>query len=135
MWMKMFENYMLVMDAAGENRSGAQKRAGLLHCLGTGGQCIFYTLPNTGTTYASAVIVVETHFAPKVNAVAEQHCFRQRAQGLDETIVQYDAALCELGDRTDEMLNQVVEKASNLRIHERLLLEPNLTLEKAIAIG
>uniref|UniRef100_H2ZS10 Retrotransposon gag domain-containing protein n=1 Tax=Latimeria chalumnae TaxID=7897 RepID=H2ZS10_LATCH len=141
-WKKMFENYMLVIDIAGENWPEAWKHVVLLHCLGTEGQHIFYTLPNRGTTCASAVSALETHFALKVNMVAERHRFRQCAQGLDETIVQYVAALRELvspydfGDKTDVMLrDQIVEKASNSQICERLLLEPNLTLEKSIAIG
>uniref|UniRef100_A0AAZ1XLQ6 Uncharacterized protein n=1 Tax=Oreochromis aureus TaxID=47969 RepID=A0AAZ1XLQ6_OREAU len=38
--------------------------ATLLHCLGTEGQRIFYSLPNTGDTFASAVTALEQHFSP-----------------------------------------------------------------------
>lgn len=47
-WMKMFRNYMLVINATGDSRPEARKQALLLHCLGTEGQRLFYTLPNTG---------------------------------------------------------------------------------------
>lgn len=50
-WKKMFENYLLVIDATGAAWPEARQRAVLLHCLGTEGQRIFYTLPNTGTTF------------------------------------------------------------------------------------
>ncbi|KAK6493672.1 hypothetical protein HHUSO_G25 [Huso huso] len=141
-WKKMLENYMLVIDATGAAWPEARQRAVLLHCLGTEGQRIFYTLPDTDRTYGSAVTALEKHFSPKINVVAERHKFRQRAQRPDETITQYTAALhelialCDFGDMEDEMLgDQLVERASNYRIKERLLLEPKLTLEKALEMA
>lgn len=75
----MFENYMLVIDAAGDSWPNARKHAVLLHALGTEGQRLFYALPDTGDTYAAAVEGLKKHF----NVIAERHKFLQRAQRPD----------------------------------------------------
>lgn len=69
-WIQMFENYLLAIHAEGDDWPDTRKRATLLHCLGTEAQRIFYTLPNTGTTYASALTALRAHFVPKVNTIA-----------------------------------------------------------------
>ncbi len=89
----MFENYLLVIHAEGDDWPDTRKRATLLHCLGKEAQRIFYTLPNMGTTYASALTALRAHFVPEVNTIAERHKFRQREQRHDEKILQYVAAL------------------------------------------
>lgn len=40
-WLKMFENYMLVIDAMGDSWPDARKQTILLHALGTEGQRLF----------------------------------------------------------------------------------------------
>lgn len=141
-WKKMFENYLLVVDATGDKWPQGRKKALLLHSLGTEGQRLFYTLPNPGTTMDDALKALEAHFNPKRNTVAERHAFRKRTQAQNESILQYVAALrdlattCEFGDKEDEMLrDQLVEHVSSQRIRERLLLETNLTLERAITLA
>lgn len=52
MWLKMFENYVLVIGATEDSWPDARKRAVLLHALGTEGQILFYALSDTGKTYA-----------------------------------------------------------------------------------
>lgn len=141
-WKRMFDNYLLVINATGNAWPDARKRAVLLHCLGAEGQRIFHSLPNTGDTFDSAATALEEHFTPKANVVVERHVFRKRAQGLHETVNQYLAALrelaatCDFGSNTDEMLrDQFLENVSNSHIRERLLMEPNLTLDKAVTIA
>uniref|UniRef100_A0A669FAM3 Reverse transcriptase domain-containing protein n=1 Tax=Oreochromis niloticus TaxID=8128 RepID=A0A669FAM3_ORENI len=142
MWMRMFNSYLLVINATGNAWPEARRRATLLHCLGTEGQRIFYSLPNTGDTFASAVTALEQHFSPKVNVVVERHAFRKRTQASHETVIQYVASLrdlaskCEFDDRTEEMIrDQLVEHVSSPSIRERLLLEPDLTLDKAVTLA
>lgn len=55
----------------------AQKRAALLHFLETERQRIFYSLPNTGDTFASAVAALKQHFLLKVNVVVGRQAFRK----------------------------------------------------------
>uniref|UniRef100_A0A3Q0QR71 Retrotransposon gag domain-containing protein n=1 Tax=Amphilophus citrinellus TaxID=61819 RepID=A0A3Q0QR71_AMPCI len=134
---EMFDNYMLVIAASGDGWPDARKRA-----LGTEGQRLFYTLPNTGDTFAAAVTALKEHFVPKVNVVAERHKFRQRAQRPDETVNQFLASLrelaaaCEFGNMEEQMLrDQLIERVANTRIRDRLLLEPDLTLAKAMTLA
>lgn len=77
-----------------------------------------------------------------MNVVAERYRFRQRGQWHGETTDQYVAALkelaatCEFGAMEEEMIrNQLVEKTNSNRIRERLLLEVDLTLKKAVTIA
>uniref|UniRef100_A0A096LWH5 CCHC-type domain-containing protein n=1 Tax=Poecilia formosa TaxID=48698 RepID=A0A096LWH5_POEFO len=142
MWMRMFNNYLLVINATGNTWPDARKRATLLHCLGAEGQRTFYSLTNTGDTFSSAVAALEKHFTPKVNIVVERHAFRKRTQSPHETVEQYVTALrdlaskCDFDDKTEEMIrDQLVEHIFNSRIRERLLLEPDLTLDKTVTLA
>ena len=138
-WRQIFENYLLVIGASGNAWPVARRRAVLLHCLGTEGQRLFYSFPNTGTTYESAMSALEAYFVPKTYTVAERHAFRQRKQLQHETVLQYVTALrerastCDFGDRADEVIrDQLVEHLRNPRIRERLLMDSALTLERAM---
>lgn len=73
----MFKNY-LVVNASGDEWPAETKRALFLHCLGTEGQRLFYTLPNQGETMEEAIEAVEVYFVPRMNVIAEQHAFRKR---------------------------------------------------------
>ncbi len=141
-WQKIFQNYMIVIQATGDAWPEARRRAVLLHCLGTEGQRLFYTLPDTGTTFDEAMTALQKHFVPKVNVVACRHTFRQRVQRADETITQYIAALralvapCAFGQMEGEMLHdQLIANVSLTAVKDKLLLEEDLTLEKAITIA
>uniref|UniRef100_A0A8C1UM80 Uncharacterized protein n=1 Tax=Cyprinus carpio TaxID=7962 RepID=A0A8C1UM80_CYPCA len=136
MWLRVFNNYLLVINATGDAWPDIHKRATLLHCLGTEGQQIFYTLPHTGDTYASAVSAIEKHFTPKVNVVVEPYAFRKRAQFPHETIAQYVQASCGFEDKSDDMIcDQLLEHFLSDSIRERLLLESDLTLDTAITLA
>lgn len=141
-WQKIFQNYLIVIQATGDAWPEARRRAVLLHCLGTEGQRLFYTLPDTGTTFDEAMTALQKHFVPKVNVVACRHTFRQRVQRADETITQYMAALralaapCAFGQMESEMLrDQLIANVSLTAVKDKLLLEEDLTLEKAITIA
>ena len=67
---------------------------------------------------------------------------RLRSQNVGESIMHYVAALrelpsrCEFGAMADEMIrDQLVEKTNSNRIRECLLLENELTLQKAITLA
>ncbi len=141
-WRKMFEKYLLAINATGGSWPDARKRAVLLHSLGTEGQRLFYTLPDTGTTFEHAMKALEDHFTPKVNVVVARHRFRQRSQRADETIPQFLSALRELASSCayahmeSEMLrDQLVERSYAPTVRDRLLLEPSLTLDSAVTIA
>ncbi len=58
-WLKMFRNSLLVVNASGDEWPAARKRALFLHCLGTEGQRLFYTLPNQGETMEEAIEILQ----------------------------------------------------------------------------
>ena len=143
-WKRMFDNYLLAIDSS--EFSAERKQAILLHALGPEGQRIFYSLPLLGDTsddvYTKAIKTLDKYFKPKVNVVAERYRFRQRSQLPNEPVDNYMCALrelsitCEFGSFCDEMLrDQLVEKTNFHRIRERLLLETDLKLDKAIEIA
>ncbi|KAL7879761.1 hypothetical protein SRHO_G00020150 [Serrasalmus rhombeus] len=139
-WIRMFDNYILALGQ--DDIPDKRKRALLIHCLGTEGQRIFYTLEVENDTYAAALAALKSFFVPKINVVAERNKFRQRSQRPGESVVQFVAALrgllvhCDVGTLADDMIrDQLVEKTCNSRIRERLLLETDLTLQKAITIA
>ncbi|KAL1251129.1 hypothetical protein QQF64_018925 [Cirrhinus molitorella] len=142
MWLRIFQNYLLVINATGDAWPDTRKRATLLHCLGTEGQRIFYALPETGDTYSSAISALEKHFTPKVNVVVERYAFRKRAQFQHETVAQYVTALrslattCGFEDKADDMIrDQLLEHLCCDSIRERLLLESDLTLDTAVTLA
>ncbi len=105
--------------------------------LGYGGtDDFFYTLTAADDVYETALTALRAFFVQKVNVVAERNKFRQRAQRFGEPIVQYVAvrAACDLRLWRDMIRDQIVEKTCTPRIWERLLLETDLTLRKAITI-
>lgn len=87
-------------------------------------------------------MALQAHFNLRRNTVAEQHAFRKRAQAQNESLLQYVAALrdlattCEFADKQDEMIrDHLLEHVISHRIRERLLLETDLTLAKAIILA
>lgn len=90
-WILMFENYLLATHVEGDDWPDTRKHATLLHCPGTEAQRIFYTLPNSGTTYSPGLAALMARFISKVNIIAERHKHRQREQRNDENILQYVA--------------------------------------------
>uniref|UniRef100_A0A3Q2V0A0 Retrotransposon gag domain-containing protein n=1 Tax=Haplochromis burtoni TaxID=8153 RepID=A0A3Q2V0A0_HAPBU len=139
-WKKLFDNYLLAIG--GNDFATERKRALLIHCLGMEGQRIYSALPLATDDYEGSVKALETYFHPKVNVVAERYRFRQRAQAVGESTDHYVAALrelvkqCKFGAMENEMLqDQLVEKTNNARIRERLLMEEDLTLDRALEIA
>uniref|UniRef100_A0A671Q3I5 Uncharacterized protein n=1 Tax=Sinocyclocheilus anshuiensis TaxID=1608454 RepID=A0A671Q3I5_9TELE len=131
MWLRMFQNYLLVIIATGDAWPDARKRATLLHCLGREGQRIFYALPETGDTYASAISALQKHFTPKVNVVVERYTIAQYVAAL-----RAHAATCGFEDKADDMIrDQLLEHLCSDSIREGLLLESDLTLDTAVTLA
>lgn len=144
MWLRMFETYLLAIHTEGDDWPDTRVRAMLLHCLGTEGQRIFYTLTNAGTKYDEAVTALLAHFSSEINVVVERHKFRQRVQRPHEIVTEYLGVLpelvatCEFAGNTDKMISdQLIEHASCSKVRERLLVQTdaNLTLDKAVKLA
>ncbi len=82
-WLRMFQIYLLVVGASVDACSVERKQALLLHCLGTEGHKLFYTLTNQVDSIEDAI----AHFSPHRNIMSEHHAFMKRVQGPGETII------------------------------------------------
>lgn len=82
MWMKMFDNYMLAINAMGDTWLDERQCVVLLNSLRTEGQKIFNTLPNAGNNKDNAVAALKAHFTPTVNVVVvvKEHKDQTRLQ-------------------------------------------------------
>ena len=145
-WVAQFENYLVA--SGGTNNPVARKKELLLHCLGKEGQRVFQNLldhdnpPAGASEYDKALLVLEKHYGPKNSVVAEHYKFRQRRQCPGETAQDYVAALrelavtCNFGAMRDEMIrDQLVENTISDKICEKLFMEENLTLARAIQVA
>ncbi|XP_034992622.1 uncharacterized protein LOC118095481 [Zootoca vivipara] len=81
---------------------------------------------------------LRTHYAPKLSKIAARHAFYHRNQAERESISNYLAALrkaalhCEFRDLDDALMDRVVCGIRNIRLQQRLLAKPDLTLQKAM---
>ena len=111
-----------------------------LHLAGPEVQDIFETLEDTGTDLDTALTKLTAYFEPH-NFPFERHNFRQTNQLQGETIEQYAIRLkhqvkfCEYDNPDDMIRDQIIEQCLSTRLRRRLLREPDLTLEKTMAIG
>ncbi len=87
-------------------------------------------------TFAQLKAILKTHFEPKTVRVGERYNFRTRRQASGETIIEYELELrrlaktCEfVGDRLHEVLG-----LRDDRLRKQLMVEVDLTLDKAIKI-
>ncbi|XP_075543261.1 uncharacterized protein LOC142577681 [Dermacentor variabilis] len=149
-WHCLFKNYLLASGS--DAHPPAYRKALLLHCLGTEGQRLYYTLlekkPLTphaeekdkggmSDEYDAAVATLDAYFTSKTNVVVERHRFGQRIQLPGETTAAFVTVLrelalsCDFSVQVDDFIHdQLVAKTRNHILRERLLLEGiSLTLE------
>ena len=143
-WKRSFDNYLVASN--NDSISAERRRAILLHCIGVEGQRLFYTLPEEsgdgGDNYINTVNLLSKYFKPVENVIAARYRFRQRGQFSGESIDGYISALrelavpCNFGTFQSEMIrDQLVEKTNSTRLRERLLLEADVKLPRAIEIA
>ena len=136
-WVKAFEYYI----AASGITDKKQQRAVLLHLAGPEVQDIFETLEDTGNDLDTAITKLTAYFQPQKNIPFERHNFRQTTQLQGETIEQYAIRLkhqvkfCDYNNPADMIRDQIIEQCLSTSLRQRLLREPDLTLEKTITIG
>uniref|UniRef100_A0A8C5CL58 Uncharacterized protein n=1 Tax=Gadus morhua TaxID=8049 RepID=A0A8C5CL58_GADMO len=139
-WLESFETYLAALGL--EDASDPQRRALLVHCLGTEGQRIFRTL-GQAKKYREATKLLKAHFAAPQTVILRRIIFRQRRQKAGESVQHYIADLCSLavfckfGEMEQEMIrDQLAEHAAHPKIQEKLIMSPDdLTLKKALEIA
>ncbi|KAL2089316.1 hypothetical protein ACEWY4_014004 [Coilia grayii] len=137
-YIERFEHYVVANDI-----QAAKKVAVLLSVMGPKTYGLLRSLVAPGKpgakTYEPIVIVLQTHFAPKLLVIAERFRFHRRNQGEGETVAQYVAVLkrlsehCEFGDYLEDALrDRFVCGLRSETVQKRLLTERELTFQKAI---
>ena len=128
-WLESFENYLAALNL--EGASDPRRRALLVHCLGTEGQCIFRTL-GEAKKYKEATKLLEAHFAAPQTVILRRIVFRQRKQNAGESVQHYLADLrslasfCKFGNMEDEIIrDQLAEHATHQKIREKLIMSPD----------
>lgn len=137
-WTRSFDTFAIATGCTND----AQKRQLLLHCAGSDVQDIFYTLTETGTSFAEAKSKLDEYFAPKKNVPYNRHMFRQASQGTDESVNQFVTRLrtlsigCDFGNNLEDFLrDQVIEKCTSNNLRKKLLAETDLKLPKVLKIA
>ena len=147
-WARWYEMFTVYLEAVGGDEfPPARQRAVLLTCLGIEGHRVYTTLPanvkREGETELDfAARRLKEFFEPKRNVCAERYRFRCRGQQPGETVAQWVSVLrqlathCDYGAMTEDFVrDQVVEKALSSRLRQRLLTEPELTLDKVLTLA
>ncbi|XP_072143589.1 uncharacterized protein, partial [Dermacentor andersoni] len=162
-WEPMFNVYLLASGAAAFKPE--QRKAILLHCLGTEGQHIYQTL-HAGTSaaapaapsaaaraddksvvappdeYDSALAALRHQFSTSRNVIIERHRFHRRSQHTGESVHDFVAALrelashCSFASQDDALRDQFVADVASTRVREWLLLEGStLSFENSVRIA
>lgn len=129
---------MTVSGAYGKDEK--VKVAILLHALGEEALEVYNTLDLAeDKTVGDILAAFRTYCQPKKNTVFERHQFWAHPMAENVTIEKYVTELrqkskdCEFGASENDMIrDKIVFSMTDRCLKERLLREPNLTLEKAI---
>lgn len=102
---------------------------------------IFQALLGTRTVHKTAVEELNTYFTPKRNTVFERHLFRRVKQSTGETLDQFHVRLRKLASTyefkniEEELISQITEGTSSIRLCRNALHEAKVTLDKLIHMG
>ncbi|XP_048866130.1 uncharacterized protein LOC125739739 isoform X3 [Brienomyrus brachyistius] len=137
-WTRWLESFQTYSDALGQHEvSDARKKAILIHCLGTEGRQIFWTL-GPAEMYEDAVSLLGSHFAAPQSVILWQILFRRRRQqpGCDNVVAdllsrytQYPAAPDSISQEPDlsQMMHTPLKAAVSFD-ELRLASEPDPVL-------
>ena len=141
------EEIVLTADNQAEHTSRQKKRRAIL--LSVLGANTYEVLRNlclpqkpAEKTYNELIQLLETHYSPKPSETVQRYKFNTRQRKADESIATYVAELrhlaehCKFGTILEDMLrDRLVCGVNNERIQRLLLLESELTLDKAFKIA
>ncbi|CAM1291120.1 Uncharacterised protein at_DN1464 [Pycnogonum litorale] len=91
-------------------------------------------------SYANLIEKLDDHFIGKSNKTFERHVFRkmqQKSRTFDEFIIDLrkQATKCEFENKLDENIcDQLIVGISNNKLREKLLVETEISLDKAVKI-
>ncbi|XP_045454786.1 uncharacterized protein LOC123664236 [Melitaea cinxia] len=142
-WKKWYQTFIIFLKASAiYEESDARKVAVLLHFIGTESLEIFnsFNLDIDKITFNQLVNKFEEYFVPKRNITYECYKFFTTKQKAEESLEDFLTTLinrsqsCEFGNLQDRMIKDIFitnMHESFQHVREKLLLEEDLTLEKA----
>jgi hypothetical protein len=139
-WKRTWERFRVA--SALDNKSQARQISTLLYCMGTKAEDIYSRFVHADEeTYADVIGNFDQHFALKRNIIFERVQFNRRVQQPRETADDFIVALhklaetCEYGTLRDQLVrDRLVAGLRDAHLSERLQLDPELTLEKAVTM-
>lgn len=137
-WIQKFENYMIASEK--NTKPDVSKIAIFLNLLGDEGFEIYNTFKFTKEVEYTKVIEKFTEYCtPRKNVVFERYkffsCSQQEGQSVDNYTTQLKtlASTCEFEGQEDSLIrDRIVLGLRDNNLQERLLREPDLSLQKAV---
>lgn len=155
MWRRRFDRYRVATKL--DQDSGEVQVNTLLYAMGKEAEAIYESFVydqiqraedwdgeevDPEMNYDIVINKFHEHFVPKRNVIHERACFHRRSQKPDESVEAFIRSLyelaqyCEFGANKDEHIrDRLVIGISDTDVSEKLQLEPDLSLEKAIQIA
>lgn len=141
-WIKRFLRYRAATNLS--EKDGETQISTLIYCMGDRAEDILATLKFTERERNDFNVVVgklQSHFVKKRNVIYERACFNQRVQQVGEPVDNFITSLyhlaehCQFKDLREELIrDRIVVGLQDARLSEKLQLDPELTLEKAITV-
>ena len=139
-WIKRFERYR---EATGlDKKEGPTQVSTLVYAMGEKAEDVLTLLALSGEemkSYSEVKVKFESHFVKKRNIIYERARFNQRSQGEGEPVDAFITSLytlaehCQFGVLHDDLIrDRIVVGLRDLKLSERLQLDHELTLEKAV---
>ena len=139
-WLSIFKRYKAVIESKSEGASDGDYLALLSNTLSPE----VYEIITSKTTYASALIALESTYIKAPNLVVARHKLGVRKQGSGESVDEFLRALHALAPdcgftavtaekhRDERIRDALIDGLSSSHIRTRLLEDPSLTLETAV---
>ncbi|KAK7105840.1 hypothetical protein V1264_017168 [Littorina saxatilis] len=141
-WRERFARFRLASKLNKED--GDVQVSSFIYAMGAQAESIFKQFALTAEQQKSFDIVAQrfdTHFTPKRNLIHERALFHQRSQQQGETIEEYVrdlfklAEFTEFPDRDNTIRDRVVLGVTDQNLSQKLQLEPDLDLDKAVTMA
>ncbi|UYV69910.1 K02A2.6-like [Cordylochernes scorpioides] len=139
-WIKRFERFRKASEL--KSKKEEEQVNALIYILGEKAEDALISFNLTEieiNNYETVVKKFEEHFIGKRNVIFERAQFNRRYQQDGEAVEEYIRVLhkmaenCNYGSLKEEMIrDRIVVGVKNLQLSEKLQLEPNLILERAI---
>lgn len=144
MWKQRFARFRIATKLDKEDQD-VQVNS-LLYAMGKDAEPVFSTFTFTEQQEANYFDTVmaefDEHFVPKRNVIHERACFHRRSQQSGESVEAFVRNLYELAEhcefrasKDEQIRDRLVIGIADGEVSQKLQLEPELTLEKAIQMA